>query len=128
MAQRPSQAVAQDWPAWREARGISLREIADTTKISVRYLEAIERGAFDRLPGGVYTEGYIRQYACAIGDTGNVLWEYYRLSIAPAEPAVPEPRTPPCRLSGMLRSWLRNMRELCGGDLRRPVKLTHPSR
>ncbi len=35
----------------REARGISLREISDQTRISTRYLEAIESGDLKRLPG-----------------------------------------------------------------------------
>ncbi len=77
------------------------------TKIGVRYLEDIERGAFEKLPGGAYTEGFIRQYARAVGDTGNVLWDYYRLSVAPAEaPAPARPETPPWRLGQMLRSLL----------------------
>jgi cytoskeletal protein RodZ len=38
----------------RELRGISLAEIAKTTKISVRLLEAIEKDRFDILPEGVF--------------------------------------------------------------------------
>jgi transcriptional regulator with XRE-family HTH domain len=108
MAGCPIQPAFQDWTAWRQARGISLREIADTTKIGMRYLEDIERGAFDKLPGGAYTEGFIRQYASAVGDTGNILWDYYRLSVAPAEaPAAARQReNPPWRLGQMLRSLL----------------------
>ena len=98
----------RDWTAWRQARGISLREIADTTKIGVRYLEDIERGAFDKLPGGAYTEGFIRQYAAAVGDTENILWDYYRWSVAAADApaAVRESETPHWRLGQMLRSLL----------------------
>jgi transcriptional regulator with XRE-family HTH domain len=107
MTWRPIQAASQDWSAWRKARGISLRQIADMTKIGVRYLEAIERGAFEELPGGAYTEGFIRQYARAVGDTENVLWDRYRRSIAPMEasPPAPEPETPAWRLGEILR-WL----------------------
>jgi cytoskeletal protein RodZ len=52
--------------AIRERKGISLEQIARSTKISARYLEAIERSEFDQLPGGVFRTSYIRQYARAI--------------------------------------------------------------
>ena len=50
----------------RKNRGITLEQIASDTKISVRLLEAIERGEFRKLPGGIYDTNYIRQYARAI--------------------------------------------------------------
>ena len=50
----------------RRARGISLEQIAESTKISVRSLRAIEQGDFAKLPGGIYNTNYIRQYARAI--------------------------------------------------------------
>jgi cytoskeleton protein RodZ len=50
----------------RENRGISLEQISSSTKIGVRALEAIERGDFGKLPGGIYSTSYIRQYARAI--------------------------------------------------------------
>lgn len=107
MTAAPTQPVPQDWIARRKARGISLRQIGEATKISLRYLEAIERGAFDELPGGAYTEGYIRQYAMAVGDQDNVLWGYYRSVFAPVgpRPAAPEPGRPASRLGEMVRSW-----------------------
>jgi len=50
----------------RRNRGISLQQIAESTKISIRSLEAIERGDFAKLPGGIYNTSYIKQYARAI--------------------------------------------------------------
>lgn len=50
----------------RESRGLTLAQIAETTKIRTYYLDAIEQGRLDRLPGGVYTTSYIKQYARAI--------------------------------------------------------------
>ena len=35
----------------RELRGVSLREIADDTKISIRFLQALEQDRVDILPG-----------------------------------------------------------------------------
>jgi cytoskeletal protein RodZ len=49
--------------AIRERRGISLKEIEADTKISTRFLRAIENGDFDELPGGIFNVSYIRQYA-----------------------------------------------------------------
>jgi cytoskeletal protein RodZ len=63
----------------RRNRGISLQEIAESTKISVRSLEAIERGDFRKLPGGIYTTSYLRQYARAIDyDEAELLAAYHR--------------------------------------------------
>ena len=51
----------------RELRGISLRSIAETTKISVSVLEALERNDISRLPGGIFSRGFVRSYAVEIG-------------------------------------------------------------
>lgn len=51
----------------REHRGVSLREIAERTKISVRTLEALERDDIARLPGGIFSRSIVRAYADAIG-------------------------------------------------------------
>jgi cytoskeletal protein RodZ len=62
----------------RKNRGITLQQIAEATKISVRSLEAIERGEFKKLPGGIYSTSYIRQYARAIDyDESAILDIYY---------------------------------------------------
>ena len=50
----------------RQNIGLTLQQIADATKISMRYLRAIEEGRLAVLPGGVYTANYLRQYAEAI--------------------------------------------------------------
>lgn len=52
----------------REARGESLDALARETRISRRYLEAIEASDLDALPGGAFDRGYIRSYAEAIGE------------------------------------------------------------
>jgi cytoskeleton protein RodZ len=51
----------------REIRGISLKEIADSTKISKRFLEAIERNDHRTLPAPVFTRGFVREYARYLG-------------------------------------------------------------
>lgn len=51
----------------RQARGISLRQIADATKLSVNTLEALERGQIGRLPGGIYRRSIVRAFASEVG-------------------------------------------------------------
>lgn len=51
----------------RESRHVSLRDIADTTKIPVITLEALERDEISRLPGGIFSRSIVRAYAESIG-------------------------------------------------------------
>ena len=51
----------------RERQQVSLHAIAAKTNISVRFLEAIEKNQFDKLPGGIFTRGFIRSYASQVG-------------------------------------------------------------
>lgn len=51
----------------RELRGIDLREIAEATKISVRFLQALEQDRLDVLPGGLFPRAFVRQYARHLG-------------------------------------------------------------
>lgn len=51
----------------RELRGISLREIADATKISTRFLQALESDRIEVLPGGLFRKAFVRQYAKHVG-------------------------------------------------------------
>jgi transcriptional regulator with XRE-family HTH domain len=51
----------------RERRGITLRQIASVTKISLAALEALERNDFARLPGGLFSRAFVRSYATQVG-------------------------------------------------------------
>lgn len=51
----------------RERRGVSLRQIANATKISVSALEALERNDISRLPGGIFSRAFVRSYAVEVG-------------------------------------------------------------
>ena len=55
----------------RELRGVTLEEISGTTKIHIRFLQALEENKFDELPGEVFIKGYIRSYANTIGSDGE---------------------------------------------------------
>jgi cytoskeleton protein RodZ len=65
----------------REARNLTIEGIAAETRISTRFLLAIESEQFDVLPGGVFNRGFIRKYAECIGkDPEEALRTYERLS------------------------------------------------
>jgi cytoskeleton protein RodZ len=51
----------------REERGVTLRQVADATKISISTLEALERNDVSRLPGGIFSRAFVRVYAVEIG-------------------------------------------------------------
>ena len=62
----PKLATPLDLAGYRAGKGLSLQQVARATQITPRYLEAIERGAFEKLPGGINDINYIRQYAKAV--------------------------------------------------------------
>jgi cytoskeletal protein RodZ len=51
----------------RERRGLSLRQIAATTRISTAVLERLERNDISRLPGGIFSRAFVRAYAQEVG-------------------------------------------------------------
>jgi transcriptional regulator with XRE-family HTH domain len=51
----------------RERRGVTLRQVADRTKIPLGTLEALERNDISRLPNGIFGRGFVRSYALEVG-------------------------------------------------------------
>ncbi|HLA78441.1 MAG TPA: helix-turn-helix domain-containing protein [Vicinamibacteria bacterium] len=92
----------------RQLRGIALREVAETTKISMRFLEAIENGRLDLLPGGLFPRSFVRQYASHLGlDAERVLVDFQRELGEPApEPPAAAPRPPRLRLRRAVPGFL----------------------
>lgn len=75
----------------REQRGLSLRDLANRTKLTTLTLRAIERNDFGALPGGLYPKAYIRILAGELGvDAGELAREY----VEQFEPAVVAPPLP----------------------------------
>jgi cytoskeletal protein RodZ len=66
----------------REIRGISLKEIADATKISKRFLEAIERNDHRTLPAPVFTRGFVREYSRYLGLNAEEIVNRYNFAAA----------------------------------------------
>lgn len=72
-----SETIGEKLRLAREERGIALRDISEQTRISIRYLEAIETDDYKRLPGGIFNRSFIRAYAKFIGyDEHNALEDY----------------------------------------------------
>jgi transcriptional regulator with XRE-family HTH domain len=63
----PSRTLGEKLRAAREARGLSLEAIAQSTKIGAPLLASLERGDCSRWPGGVYSRAYVRTFAQAVG-------------------------------------------------------------
>src|SRR4029434_4576887 len=71
----------------RESAGLPLEKIAAETRISTRFLLAIESEDFHLLPGGVFNRGFVRAYAAHLGlDPEQAVSEYARLSATSDEP------------------------------------------
>ena len=51
----------------RETCGYSLEDVAGITRINLRYLEAIEKDDFEKIPGETFSHGFIRSFARCIG-------------------------------------------------------------
>lgn len=74
----------------RELREISLRDIADRTKISLRYLEAMEADRFDLLPAPIFAKGFLREYARYVGLSPDDVVNHYLSVHHPEELADPK--------------------------------------
>ena len=95
-----------DLPAFRKRAGVSLEQIAQSTKIGSRFLEAIEGEQFERLPGGIFSTSYLRQYAEAIGYDEEALVAYYNQTMNLCEPILKAPQMETGSRS-LLGRWLR---------------------
>jgi transcriptional regulator with XRE-family HTH domain len=65
--QRPPADFGSKLREARERRGLSLRQIANATKISVPTLDALEKGDIKRLPGGIFSRAFVRAFAAEVG-------------------------------------------------------------
>ncbi len=83
----------------RELREVSLEEVAKSTRIGSRFLEALENEQWERLPGGIFNRGFVRAIAHYLGLSEEDLLSEYDLARAeqktetpaPQESAIPRP-------------------------------------
>jgi cytoskeletal protein RodZ len=79
----------------RKEKGLSLEEIHQLTKIQKRYLEAIEEGNLDALPGHFYARAFAKSYAEAVGLDPDIVMEKIRSEATPQP--IEEEQNPPLR-------------------------------
>lgn len=135
------QLVATDGPtvgerlrAAREAKGLSLEDLAAQTRIPQRHLENLETGDWDKLPHPTYTTGFAKSYASAVGLDRTEIGEQLRAEMGgerataataevfePADPARTMPKSlvfgaiAAVILLVVLMTWL-NERSLSEGE------------
>ena len=103
-----AQRVGEKLRAAREAQGLTIDEIANSTRIPKRHLTMIENGGYDGLPAPTYSAGFIKSWARRLGLDGQALADQFRVEMGgipiettqalPYEPADPR-RTPPAGLA-----------------------------
>ena len=87
----------------RVAKGYSIDDLQEITKIQKRYLAGIEEGNYATMPGAFYVRAFIKQYAEAVGLNGDELLETYKSDIpSPSNEEVTKsiPATPSRRALG----------------------------
>lgn len=72
-SQAPAASIGERIRIAREAKGLSLDEVASRTRIPTRHLQHIEQGEWDALPAPTYSVGFTRAYANAVGLNGSAL-------------------------------------------------------
>src|SRR5438552_13209668 len=82
--------IGDDLRQARIAQKRSIEDIARATKINPSLLRAIENDAFSRVPGGLFTRGFLRAYAREVGLNPEEIVERYRAEYEPAPTVAPE--------------------------------------
>jgi transcriptional regulator with XRE-family HTH domain len=75
--------------AERERRGLALRAISDSTKVSVPLLEGLESDDISRWPGGIFRRAFVRSYAEAVGLDPDDIYRRFEQQHKPPAPEVP---------------------------------------
>ncbi|MGG4156587.1 helix-turn-helix domain-containing protein [Peribacillus muralis] len=65
----------------REAKGLSLEDLQELTKIQKRYLVGIEEGNYSMMPGKFYVRAFIKQYCEAVGLDSEEILEQYKSEV-----------------------------------------------
>ncbi|MEP7038605.1 MAG: helix-turn-helix domain-containing protein [Acidobacteriota bacterium] len=75
-----SQTLGEKLRQAREARDITISEVAEQTRISPLYIESIENDDYRILPGGIFNKGFVKSFAKYVGvDEQEALQDYSRL-------------------------------------------------
>lgn len=86
-----TETVGERLRAAREAKGLSLEEIASSTRIPTRHLESLEASDWERLPAPTYSVGFAKNYAAAVGLDRAEVAEQLRTEMGGTRPAYQPP-------------------------------------
>ena len=86
----PPQETVPNLKALREASGLSLPDIFETTRVGLIYLAAVESGEFNRLPPPVYARNFIWEYARTVGVDEKPILNRYEKYLESLKPTVKE--------------------------------------
>ena len=81
--------VGQRLKEAREAAGLSIEDVAATTRIPTRHLSSLEIGDWDQLPASTYSVGFAKNYATAVGLDKTEIAEQLRAEMGGARPVAP---------------------------------------
>ncbi|MFH1582819.1 MAG: helix-turn-helix transcriptional regulator, partial [Candidatus Falkowbacteria bacterium] len=81
-----SELVSEQLRSARQAKKIKLSLIAKKLNINEKYLEALEKGEYEKLPHGVYGKNFLREYALFLGLDYKKLAADYETEINIVEP------------------------------------------
>lgn len=83
----------------REQQKLTIQDVEQATSIRALYIEALEQGEYDKLPGEVYAKGFIKNYANFLSLNGDELVKKFVMEISPAtiapEENIPAEKTEP---------------------------------
>jgi len=86
-----SMTVGQRLREAREAAGLTLEDIATSTRIPTRHLESLEASDFARLPAPTYTIGFAKNYAGAVGLDRAEIGDQLRTEMGGSRPPMATP-------------------------------------
>jgi cytoskeletal protein RodZ len=104
---KPSSDCGRSLREARERRGMTLRQLANITKISVSALEALERNDISRLPGGIFSRAFIRSYASEVGLDPETIVQEFLAQFPQGTVAVGHPIAEPVEDHGAVESERR---------------------
>lgn len=81
-----SETVAEQLRSVRQAKKLKLGQIAKKLNIGEKYLTALEKGEYEKLPYGVYGKNFLREYALFLGLSYKKLAQNYETEINILEP------------------------------------------
>ena len=91
----------------RKRQNISLIEIVKVTRISLQYLEALEKDEFQTLPASIFVRGFLRTYAAQIGLDPKEVLDLYEAQVdslnEPEKPGKKEAVAPPKKLAPLVK-------------------------